>query len=192
MKVIAIGGSPRLKGNTNFLIDQALVELAAHGIETEKIILNEYKIGFCQGHDDCASFLECQQKDDVPWIMQKFRQADGVILASPVYCFSFTAQMKTFLDRTYFAYTHDLPMKARCAGLIAIAGGDGLEPALKAMKGMLGFSKNMKIFTVSGFANNIGEAQQNPALIKQAMILGKQMAEALKGPGTAPGDKPGQ
>jgi multimeric flavodoxin WrbA len=183
MKVVAIGGSPRLKGNTNFLIDRALNELAACGIQTEKIVLNEYKTGFCQGHDDCASFAECQQKDDIPWIMEKFRQADGIILASPVYCYSFTAQMKTFLDRTYFAYTHDLPLKARCAGLIAVAGGDGLEPALKALKGLLGFSRDMKVFTVSGFANNIGDVQQNPALIKQAANMGKQMAEFLTGKG---------
>jgi len=183
MKVVAIGGSPRLKGNTNYLIDQAFKELASHGIKTEKIVLNEYKIGFCQGHDECASFAECKQKDDIPWIMEKFRQADGVILASPVYCYSFTAQMKTFLDRTYFAYTHNLPMKARCAGLIAIAGGDGLEPTLKALKGLLGFSNNMKVFTVSGYASSIGDAQQNPALIKQATNMGKQMAEVLTGQG---------
>ena len=44
MKVVAIGGSPRKGGNTDYLIDQALAELKAAGIELEKIVLNEYKI----------------------------------------------------------------------------------------------------------------------------------------------------
>ena len=103
MKVVAIGGSPRLQGHTNYLIDQALNELASRGIETEKIVLNEYKIGPCQAHLNCASFSECQQKDDGSWILEKFRQADGVIIASPVY-FEYFGTDKGFYGQEFFPF----------------------------------------------------------------------------------------
>jgi multimeric flavodoxin WrbA len=179
MKVVAIGGSPRLNGNTNFLIDQALAELASQGLETEKIVLNEYKIAPCQGHDNCASFTECKMKDDAPWIMDKFSRADGLILASPVYCFTYSAQMKTFQDRGYFSYTHERRIKARCAGLIAIGGGDGVDETIQALKGLLGFSP-IKTFTLTGFANRAGDAKKQPELIAKARNMGRQMAELLK------------
>jgi len=84
MKVVAIGGSPRLNGNSNYLIDQVLNELASCGIETEKIVLNQYKINPCQAHDNCGELPKCLQQDDAPWILEKFSEADGVIVASPV------------------------------------------------------------------------------------------------------------
>jgi multimeric flavodoxin WrbA len=178
MKVVAIGGSPRLKGNTNFLIDQALGELALQGLETEKIVLNEYKIAPCQGHDDCASFTQCRMKDDAPWILDKFSQADGLILASPVYCFSYSAQMKTFQDRTYFSFTHERRLRARCAGLIAIGGGDGVDETIQALKSLIEYSQ-IKTFTLTGYAGGEGDAKNQPELINQAKNMGRQMAEVL-------------
>ncbi len=179
MKVVAIGGSPRIQGNTNFLIDQVLNELASHGMEIEKIILNEYRIGPCQGHDDCSSFRECQQKDDAPWILEKYRQADGVILASPVYCNTFSAQMKTFQDRGYFGFTHDQRMKAKCAGLIAIGEAWGTEETIQALRGLVGRS-GIKVFTLTGLAGREGEVKDKPELILQAKNMGQQMAEILR------------
>ena len=85
MKILAIVGSPRPEGNTSYLVDQALQEAAARGLETEKIILTQHRVNPCQGHENCASFSACKQDDDAPWILDKFVNADGVILASPVY-----------------------------------------------------------------------------------------------------------
>jgi multimeric flavodoxin WrbA len=179
MRVVAIGGSPRTKGNTNFLIDQALGELASRGIETEKIVLGEYKISPCQGHDDCDTFAECRIKDDVPWILEKFNQADGLILASPVYCFSYSAQMKILQDRTYFHFTHgERTVKARCAGLIAIGGGGGVDETVRALKGLIGFAR-IKVFTLTGYANREGDAKNQPELVQQAKNMGLQMADYL-------------
>ena len=66
MKVVAIGGSPRIKGNSNYLIDRVLEELSSCGIEIEKIVLNQYKIGPCQAHDNCHDVKKCLQQDDAP------------------------------------------------------------------------------------------------------------------------------
>ncbi len=179
MKVVAIGGSPRLHGNTNYLIDQALGELASHGIETEKIVLNKYKVGPCQAHDNCGSFAECQQKDDGQWILEKFSQADGVILASPVYFGTISAQMKAFMDRSFFLFRHDMGLKAKCAGLIAIAGRRGADETVEDLRKLVRRAE-AEVFTLSG---NSGAPDVDPKtqseLIEQARNMAKQMTEVL-------------
>ncbi|TET68945.1 MAG: flavodoxin family protein, partial [Dehalococcoidia bacterium] len=117
MKLLAIVGSPRLKGNTNYLVGQALKEAAALGAETEKIVLSQYVVNPCLGHDNCASFDACQQKDDAGWILDRLCQADGVIIATPVYYYNVSAQMKAFIDRNYFLYKHNQKYKARAVGI---------------------------------------------------------------------------
>ncbi|HEY32009.1 MAG TPA: flavodoxin family protein [Dehalococcoidia bacterium] len=179
MKVVAIGGSPRLHGNTNYLIDQALDELASHGIETEKIVLNEYKVGPCQAHENCASFSECQQKDDGQWILEKFSQADGVILASPVYFGSISAQMKAFMDRSFFLFSHGMALNFKCAGLIAVAGRRGADATVEELRKLVRLAGS-EILTLSG---NSGSPDIDPKtqteLIEQAKTMAKQMAEIL-------------
>jgi hypothetical protein len=65
LKILAIVGSPRLNGNTNYLVDKALEEAATLGAHTEKIILSQFIVNPCLGHENCASFDYCQQKDDM-------------------------------------------------------------------------------------------------------------------------------
>jgi multimeric flavodoxin WrbA len=71
------------------------------GIETEKIVLGQCKIGPCLGHKACGTYTVCKVKDDAPAIIEKFNQADAVILATPVYFFDVSAQMKAFIDRNF-------------------------------------------------------------------------------------------
>ncbi len=121
MKILAIVGSPRPKGNTSFLVDRALDEAARLGAETEKIVMSQHEVNPCLGHANCDSFESCSQKDDAGWIIDKFYEADGVILASPVYYLNVTAQMKAFLDRNYFPYKKNLRARARSVGIIVVA-----------------------------------------------------------------------
>ena len=72
MKIMAIVGSPRLDGNTNYLVDQALAEAEKLGAETEKIVISQYRVSPCLGHDNCASRESCTQKDDAGWIIERF------------------------------------------------------------------------------------------------------------------------
>ena len=182
MKILAIVGSPRLKGNTNYLVDLTLEEAARLGADTEKIVLSKYKVNPCHGHDDCASFKSCTQKDDAGWILDKFREADGVILATPVYYYNVSAQMKIFIDRNYFFYKHDQKYEARAAGIIVVAEQEGIEDTMHTLRqftGELGVRED-RIFTVSGYANKLGDAGKNLHLMEEARKLGRQMAESLK------------
>jgi multimeric flavodoxin WrbA len=182
MKVVAIGGSPRLDGSSNYLIDQVLNELASCGIETEKIVLNQYKINPCQAHENCHELPKCLQQDDAPWILEKFSQADGVIIASPVYFGTISAQVKTFMDRSFFLFTHDIEMKAKCFGLIAIAGRRGFDEALEELRKFTGppGTSRVKVLTLKGSAGGPDKhVKDNPELVKQAREMGKQMAKVL-------------
>ena len=104
MNVLAIVGSPRKKGNTNVVVDHALSEIAKKEIGTEKIVIAEHSVNPCHGHDACDDFKRCKHDDDLPAIYEKVDQADGIILATPVYWMNVTAQLKAFIDRAYFYY----------------------------------------------------------------------------------------
>ena len=182
MKITAIVGSPRAEGNTSYLVDQALQEAAAHGLETEKIILSQHQVNPCMGHENCASFPVCQQKDDTPWILDKFSSAEGIILGSPVYYYSVSAQMKAFIDRNYFLYNHGIPLRALCAGLIVAAGGGGTEQTARVLQRFLKISSGIpddRIITLTGYASKPGEARNNLTLVEKARRLGSQMSEML-------------
>jgi multimeric flavodoxin WrbA len=183
MKLLAMVGSSRLKGNTNYLVDQALSQAAKMGADIEKLVLGEYKINPCRGHENCASFDSCRQKDDTGWILDKFCEADGVILATPVYYYNVSAQMKAFIDRNYFLYKHNRKSQARVVGIIVVAEVEGIEETVHTLKQFIGESFNVnddKIFIVSGYATNPGEAKKNPELVEEARRLGRQIMENLK------------
>lgn len=179
MKVLAIVGSPHIKGNTSYLADEALKEIAAQGIDTEKIVLAECVVNPCQGHKECASFKVCKFKDDAPGIIEKFNQADAVILASPVYFYDVTAQMKAFIDRNFFTFTHDGKRKAKYAGLITIGGGGGADETIDTLKRFVGLPKE-NVFIVTGYLGQ-GDAKDNPEVVKKAKDMGKKLAAKLKG-----------
>jgi multimeric flavodoxin WrbA len=179
MKVLAIAGSPHIKGNTSYLIDEALKELTAKGIETEKISLGEFSVAPCQGHDDCGSLKICKIKDDAPGVIKKFNEADAVILASPVYFYDVTAQMKAFIDRNFFAFTHEGKKKAKCAGLIAIGGGGGADETVNTLKAFTGLPEK-DTFILKGYTSD-GDVKDRPELVKQAQEMGRKMAARLKG-----------
>lgn len=178
MKILAIVGSPRLKGNTNYLVDEALGEAAKLGAQTEKLIISQYDVSPCIGCDNCASLDSCLLKDDMEWILDKFCEADGIILATPVYYYNVSAQMKTFIDRNYFLYKHDRKSRATAAGIIVVADTEGIQDTVYTLKQFideLDIEKD-RIFTACGFANKLGEAKSNLPLVEEARKLGRQMA----------------
>jgi multimeric flavodoxin WrbA len=183
LNILAIIGSPRLDGNTNYLTDIALEEARKSGAQTEKITISQYKVNPCLGHVDCADFDSCQQRDDVSQILDKFCQADGVILATPVYYYNVSAQMKIFIDRNYFLYKHDQKSRARAVGIIVVAGGDDIDDTLRTLKHFLSASFNVskdRKFEVCGSASQPGDVKDNLPLIEQARQLGTKIVEALK------------
>ena len=183
MKIVAIVGSPRPKGNTNYLVDRALEAAAELGAQVKKIDLCKYKINPCLGHDDCSSFECCTQKDDAIWILDELLNADGVILATPVYWYNVSAQMKAIIDRNHFPYKHDLKYKAKAVGTIVVATTEGIDDTLHTLNQFIDWWFDIKAdrrLIVSGYADKVGDAKNNLTLVEEAKQLGSHMVESIK------------
>ncbi len=104
MKVTSILGSPRRGGNTAAVLARVEGELRASGHEVERIDLLDLNINGCKECYHCQSVPDapgCPQRDDAGAIFARMLSADAVLLASPVFCWGFTAQMKALMDRTF-------------------------------------------------------------------------------------------
>lgn len=99
LKVIGIVGSPRAGGNTEFMVETALKEIEKKGIKTELITLHDRNIGYCVGCDSCKTTNKCIIEDDMQELTEIVKNADGVIMSSPVYFGDMTGLAKSFIDR---------------------------------------------------------------------------------------------
>ncbi len=100
MKILGICGSPRQKGNTEYLINYSLEQMP--GMQTEIVALNDKNIAPCSGCYQCAELKRCAIKDDFEEIFAKMIGAHGIVLGSPVYHGGVTANLKALLDRAGF------------------------------------------------------------------------------------------
>lgn len=106
MKVLILEGSPRIKGNSSILCDEFEKGAIESGCEVEKIHITRKKVGGCLGCDACQkNGGTCIQKDDMAEIKDKMINADAIVLASPIYFYSMSSQLKALIDRTYAFYT---------------------------------------------------------------------------------------
>lgn len=104
-KVLILEGSPRGHGNSNILSDQFTKGAEEAGHEVEKIQISRKKVAGCLGCNACyRNGGACVQKDDMEEIREKMLAADVIVLASPIYFYSMSAQLKTVIDRTYAFY----------------------------------------------------------------------------------------
>lgn len=101
MKILAIMGSPRQKGNTAKILEKIKTS-APEGFEVEILSLGDYKINGCLGCSHCQMDTEhfaCVQNDDGNMLLKKIIDSDAVIYGTPLYGHNYSGQLKTFLDR---------------------------------------------------------------------------------------------
>ncbi len=104
MYVLGINGSPRTGGNTDILLENALEGAQDSGAKTEKIVLNSLRFSACQECDKLSSDGTCVIEDDMQHVYRKVRDADALIMASPVFFGSLSAQTKMMIDRFQCAW----------------------------------------------------------------------------------------
>ena len=93
MRVLGIAGSPRRGGNTDLLLAEVMKGAASRGAQAKTIILNDLKIAPCQHCDACLKTGRCKVMDDMQMIYDELRQADRIVLASPIQFMGVTAQI---------------------------------------------------------------------------------------------------
>jgi len=121
MKILAINGSPRKKGNTATLLSKALEGAASQGAETKLVHLYDLTYKGCISCFSCKrkggeSYGKCAYKDELSPLLEEIQDADAVILGSPIYFDEVTGSMRSFLERLLFpvhTYTTDIRTLAK-------------------------------------------------------------------------------
>ena len=103
--IVIISASPRKGGNSDLLCDQFMKGALEAGHKVEKISLHDKNIHPCLGCGACQNTHACVQKDDMAAILGRLIAADVIVMATPVYFYTMSAQMKTLIDRTVPRYT---------------------------------------------------------------------------------------
>ena len=99
MKILIISSSPRKAGNSEVLCERFAKDAAEAGHEAETLLLRNMSVAPCRACYACMETHTCAIQDDMKEIFQKLKAADVIVLASPVYFYSITAQMKAVIDR---------------------------------------------------------------------------------------------
>ena len=100
-KVLIFSGSPRRGGNSDILCNQFLIGAADAGNEAEKIFIRDKNINYCLACGTCYEKKEpCVYGDDMPDIIEKMINADVIVMATPVWFYAMSGQLKVLIDRT--------------------------------------------------------------------------------------------
>ena len=116
VRVIGISGSPRRSGNTDSLLDRALEGALSEGVFIDKVFLNDLAVRPCQACGRCHKTGVCGTRDDMADIYKKIERADVVIVASPVYFGTVTAQLKAMIDRFHGIWVAKNVLKLKRGG----------------------------------------------------------------------------
>ncbi len=187
MKVVAINGSPRKKGNTAHAIQLVANELEKEGIEVEVIQVGSQAYTGCTACGACTKNKDekCTLKgDDLNKAIQKIKEADGILLGSPVYFADINGTMKSFLDRAFYvASANGKLFRHKVGASIVTVRRTGGTQALQTMNQYLQFSE---MFMPSSnywhilHGNTPGEVLKDEEGVQIARVLGKNMAFLLK------------
>jgi multimeric flavodoxin WrbA len=178
MKILGINGSPRGKNSRTLKLVQAVLDGArTRGAETELVDICALAINYCIGCQACFATGECVQADDLAGLVDRMLSADGIVLGSPVYMHSVTAQLKTVIDRMADAiHCQLLSGKYGCA--VTTSGGPGDAAVLDYLNHFL---NELGVVTVGkvGVALDRNPAALDPA-INKAFKLGMTLAESIQ------------
>ena len=181
MKILLINGSPKKEGNTYIALQEVQKTLEAEGIETELIHVGHKAIRGCIACNRCVEMGKCVVDDMVNEVAPKFKEADGIVVGSPVYYASPNGTLLSFLDRLFYSTPFDKSMKVGAAVAVARRGGTTAT-----------FDVLNKYFTISNmpiapsqYWNNVhglmpGEALQDGEGLQTMRQLARNMAFLAK------------
>ncbi len=181
MKVLLINGSPRKGGNTAIALDEMVKVFEAEGIETRVMQVGNAAIRGCIACGACAKTGKCVFDDAVNEAAAVLKEADGLVVASPVYYASANGTLVSFLDRLFQSAKFDKTMKVGASVAVARRGGCSAT-----------FDELNKYFTICGmpvassqYWNSVhgrtaGEASQDAEGLQTMRTLARNMAFLIK------------
>ena len=187
MKIVAFNGSPKKEGNTYHALKLVTEQLELQGIETEIVHVGNKGVKGCIACGQCAKNKDEKcvlTGDDVNIWIQKMKEADGILLGSPVHYASLGANMKSFLDRAFYVSgaNGNLFRHKVGASVVAVRRSGGL-PTFNELNNYLNYSEMM--VPTSNYWNVIhgttpGEVLQDEEGMQIMRVLGRNMAYLLQ------------
>lgn len=155
--IVGICGSPR-KQATEYVLKEALNMLEKMGFETEFFTVRGKNISFCQHCDYCLKNKECTIKDDMYELYPLLKDAEGIVIATPVYNGGVSAQTKAVMDRCRALGAADRDFFRHKVGMAIAVGGDRIGGQELAVQQIITFYVLNGIIQVSGgsFGANLG------------------------------------
>jgi multimeric flavodoxin WrbA len=193
-KIIAIYGSPRRKGNTAALLKKAVEGARDSGAGVEEIVLRDLKISPCLEIYGCLQAGECAIKDDFQMVRDKILNAQGLILASPVFFYTVSSHTKMLMDRFQSLWVkkywvNNTPGEQQInnrKGLFISAGAtkgkklfDGMLLSIRYFFDVLDMELwKALLYRQLDFKDDV---LKHPEYLEEAYLAGKQFARAISG-----------
>lgn len=181
MKVIGISGSPRMDGNTEFLVKEALKPFYEKEWEVTEFFLSSKTVNPCMGCETCRDSGVCViEGDDMEFLLHEFETCHALIIGSPSYYRNVTAQLKAVFDRS-FVFNNRKLLAGKIGGAISVGRGEGGGQAL-----VLSIIHNYflssgalcvpcEINGLSARADKPGDILEQPHRLRQARVLGENI-----------------
>lgn len=181
MKVLMINGSPRVNGNTTIALNEMKKVFEEEGIEAEIVQVGNKDVRGCIACGRCSQIGKCVFDDVVNELAPKFEEADGLVVASPVYYASANATLIATLDRLFYSTGFDKTMKVGASVVCARRGGCSAT-----------FDELNKYFTISNMpiassqywnsihGRGVGEAEQDAEGKQTMRVLARNMTFLMK------------
>jgi multimeric flavodoxin WrbA len=188
MKVVAFFGSPRIGGNTDILLHEALKPIKADGHEVVQFNLNTMNIRPCQDCGGCTKTGVCVVNDDMKDVFEAIRTGDRFIVASPIFFYTVSAQTKAMIDRCQAFWCEKYLLKKDITagphgrkGLLLVAAGMKKDDSVKCADAVvkiffrtISVPKHEMVFALGADAK--GDILNHPAL-HEAFEAGKRLVE---------------
>ncbi len=189
MKIVAFSGSPRVDGNTELLLNEALRPAREEEHEVILFRTNQMKFLPCQNCGGCEETGKCIYDDDMKSIYEAIREGERFILSSPIFFFGLTAQLKAMIDRCQCFWCEKYLLKRPIPegrngrkGLLLMVGGMKNEigfkcgeATAKAFFRTISVLEHETLFYPSVDAK--GAIKEHPTALKDAYKAGKRLIE---------------
>ena len=181
LRVLMLNGSPRANGNTSIALREMEKIFTESGVAVETVQVGNQAVRGCVACNGCAKLGKCVFDDVVNGLAPKFEQADGLVVASPVYYASANATLVACLDRLFYSTSFDKTMKVGASVACARRGGCSAT-----------FDELNKYFTISGmpvassqywnmvYGGSAEEVAQDAEGLQTMRTLGRNMAFMMK------------
>lgn len=187
MQVLGVMGSPRMKSNTDLLLDEVLKGAESEGAQVEKLVVDKLNISPCKEYNGCLRDGNCVIRDDMDDVYPKLLKADIVVVASPMFFYGVSSQLKALIDRCQalwarrYVLKQEPPDSGRKGAFIGVGATrgeklfDGSILTLKYFFQAIGVQYAGELL-IRG-VDKKGEVKDHPTALAEAFELGKSLVQ---------------